>query len=56
MSHGSKLHIPLTNYHLLDVQQEPYKKKIPTLSLKMLENLLEKITSMDPEQKEQEKY
>ena len=23
---GSKLHIPPTNYHLLVVQQEPYKK------------------------------
>ena len=26
--HGSKLHIPPTNYHLLGAQQEPYKKPI----------------------------
>ena len=26
MLYGSKLHIPPTNYHLLAVQQEPYKK------------------------------
>ena len=24
--YGRKLHIPPTNYHLLDAQQEPYKK------------------------------
>ena len=27
MSHGNQLHIPLTNYYLLAVQQEPYKKQ-----------------------------
>ena len=27
MANGSKLHIPLPNYHLLAAQQEPCKKK-----------------------------
>ena len=28
MPYGSKLHIPPTNYHLQDPQQEPYKKSL----------------------------
>ena len=46
--YGSKLHIPPTNYHLLAVQREPYKKAYLltkwTMSRKMM---IEKATGLD---------
>ena len=41
--HGSKLHIPPTNNHLLAAQQEPYKNK-KTLNKTFLS---EKVRKMD---------